>query len=263
MKNDFCKNLMSFLPCMYMYFTRLGTPFRFFQFFGGELLPMIVMTYLSLNNGSILALFNVEFAFFVSLSLFVYFTFFTLYEIGYVINDCVTTKYESRPTLRYNKCDYWRYLVFSKILLFIFLTLFASVTFRVNIFAIFFYAAVTLLIFMAHNGLSVQDRSVTYFWLQFMRLMILPYTVIHDIYALLIMILLVFPELFRRGVRYMRIKYLSQDRKFSTFDLKASLISTFLVGIFICKFAFHLVPALIIGYAIIIAGIIISILLRA
>jgi len=262
MKDNFFKDLMPFLPCVYMYFTRLGAPFRFLQFFGGELLPMIVMTYLILKNGSILALFDVDFAFFVGLSLFVYYTFFTLYEIGYVINDCLAVKYESKPTLRYDQCDQWSYLVFSKLLFFIFLTFLAYKIFGIDIYALIFYGIVVLLVFILHSRLAVQDRGVTYFWLQFMRLMILPFTIIHDVYTLLIMTFFVFPELFRRGVRYMRIKYLSQDRKFSTFDLKASLISIFLVGIFVCKFVFYLVPALIIGYAIIIAGIMISIRLK-
>jgi|GEM_PF-2873755 len=254
--------LIPLMPCMYMYITRLGTLFRFFQFFGGEILPMIIMTYLTLKNGFVLALFDVEFAFFAVSSLFVYFVFFTLYEVGYVINDCVAIKYESRPTLRYNECDHWKYLVFSKVLFFIFLTLLAGIIIHIDIYAIMFYGAVTLFVFILHNELSVQDRAITYFWLQFMRLMVLPYAMVHNTCTLFIMILLVFPELFRRSVRYMRIKYLLKDRKFSTFDLKASLISLFMVGILICKFAFYLIPALIFGYVIIVVGIVISIHLR-
>ena len=260
MINHRIPHLTPFVPCMYMYITRLGSFFRFFQFFGGEILPMIIMTYLTLKNGFISSLFNVEFAFFVASSLFVYFVFFTLYEVGYVINDCVAIKYESNPTLRYNECSYWKYLIFSKILFFIVLTLLVNTVIHVDIYDIMFYGTITLLIFILHNKLPIQDRGITYFWLEFMRLMILPYAIIHDTYKLIIMILLIFPELFRRGVRYMRIKYLSQNRKFSTFDLKASLISIFMIGIFICKFAFHIISALIFGYAIIIMGIMISIL---
>jgi len=260
MKNHKISHLTPFVPCMYMYITRLGKFFRFFQFLGGEILPIIIMTYLTFKNGFVPSLFNVEFAFFIASSLLVYLVFFTLYEVGYVINDCVAIKYEPNPTLRYNKCDYWKYLIFLKISLFIVLTLLVSTITHVNIYDIIFYGTITLLIFILHNKLPIQDRGVTYFWLEFMRLMILPYTIIHDTYKLIIMILLILPELFRRGVRYMRIKYLSQSRKFSTFDLKASLISTFMIGIFICKFAFHVISALIFGYAIIIMGIMISIL---
>lgn len=262
MKKESHRNLIPFLPCMYMYLTRLGTPLRFFQFFGGEILPLTVMTYLVLKEGSWLSLFNVDFALFTMSSIFVYLVFFTLYEIGYIMNDCVAIKHEFVPTIRFDRPDEWKYLVFSKFLSFIFLTLLGSIYLSTDVCAIMGYSAVVIFLFMLHNILSIQERGLTYIWLQLMRLMILPYTVIHNVNILLAMLILIFPELFRRSVRYMRIKYLSHDRKFSAFDLKASLISVFLVGLIINRFAFQLFPALVLGYGIIITGIIISLRLK-
>ena len=87
----------------------------------------------------------------------------------------------------------------------------------------------------------------------------LPYTVIHDQSKILIMFVLIFPELFWRITRYVRIKYLSYDRKLSTFDLKVSLVSVFMVCIFLFQFDISLIPVLALGYLIIIVGIIVSI----
>lgn len=263
MKKESHRNLIPFLPCMYMYLTRLGTPLRFFQFFGGEILPLTVMTYLVLKKGSWLSLFNVDFALFIMSSIFVYLAFFTLYEIGYIINDCVAIKYESAPTVRYARRNEWKHLVLIKFLFFIFLTLLGGIYLNIDVYAIIVYGVVVIFLFMMHNTLSITDRGITYFWLQLMRLMILPYVIIHDFNTLLTLLILVAPELLRRCVRYMRIKYMSYSRKFSAFDLKASLISLFLVGLIISKFAFHLFPALLSGYVIIITGIIISIYINA
>jgi hypothetical protein len=255
--------MIPFFPFMYLYVTRLGTAFRFFQFFGGEILPITVMTYSLLNNGSLFVIFDVKFATFMLFSVFVYITFFTLYEIGYAINDCVAVKYDSNPSIRYVACSKWKFLVLSKSIFFFLLLMLTKIIFRVEVSTIIIYYAVTFFLFLLHNGLAVQDRGVSYFWLEFMRLMILPYVSFQDFNMLLIMIMLIFPELVRRSFRYVRIKYLSYDRKFSIFDLKMCLLSVFVVSIILFVFDVHLVSVLLSGYVIIVSGILISLYVDA
>jgi len=252
-----------FLPFMYMYVTRLGTLFRFFQFFGGEVLPITVMTYLLANNGSLFVIFDIKFATFMIFSVFIYTVFFTFYEIGYIVNDCVAVKYESIPSMRYVACDKWKLLVLSKSIFFVLLLMLAKIIFRIEIWATVVYCSITLFIFLLHNRLTAQDRGMSYFWLQFMRLMMLPYVNFQDFKMLLIMVMLIFPELVRRSVRYLRIKYLSYNRKFSIFDLKTSLLSIFVVGILLFEFDVCLVLVLTSGYVIIVAGILMSLYLGA
>jgi len=250
--------ILSSLPFMYTYITRLGTLFRFSQFFG-EMVPIMIMTYALVNNYHLNAILAIKFMYFVLFSVFMYITFFTLYEIGYIINDCVATKYESKPSMRYVDSIYWKYLVGSKLGFFTFLTALAWVIFQIDIFLFVAYGTLTMFLFLLHNRLPLQDRALSYFWLESMRLMMLPYIVIHDQSKILIMFVLIFPELFWRIIRYVRIKYLSYDRKFSTFDLKVSLVSVFMVCIFLFQFDISLIPVLALGYLIIIVGIIISI----
>jgi hypothetical protein len=226
------------------------------------MLPIMVMTYILGNNNSLNAVLDIRFAYFVLFTVFMYITFFTLYETGYIINDCVTTKYESEPSMRCADSIHWKYLVGSKIGFFAFLTILAWVIFQIDIVLFVAYGTLTVFLFLLHNRLPLQDRGLSYFWLELMRLMMLPYTVIHDTSKILIMFVLIFPELFRRISRYVRIKYLSYDRKFSTFDLKVSLISVFMVCIFLFQFDISLIPVLAAGYSIIIMGIMISIFLR-
>lgn len=248
---------------MYLYKTRLGNVFRFLQFFGGEILPFTLLTFLVLNSSSLNAILSLNFGYFFLLAAFLYLTFFTLYEAGYIINDCVATKFESNPSIRYVDNVNWKYLVSSKLFFFALLVALGSVFFQINGYFFITYGSLTMMLFLIHNRLPLQERGFSYFWLELMRLMLLPFLLLISSGQILIMFLLIIPELLRRTLRYMRIKSLSSDRKFSFFDLKVSLISVFMVCIFLSQFDITLIPVILMGYAIIMAGMLYSISVHA
>ena len=247
---------------MYMYTTRLGTIFRFLQFLGGEIVPITIITFLILNSGSFSELVSIKFIYFSLLSIFIYATFFTLYEIGYIFNDCISTKHEQEPSMRYRDTDQWKYLVASKLAFFVILLTIATLIFQINAYLLIAYGSVTMALFLLHNKLPFHDRGFSYFWLESMRLMILPFLMLINSNEIMIMLLIISPELLRRTLRYLRIKYLSNDRKFSTFDLKVILLSVCMICIFFLQFNLSLIPIVLTGYSILITGIIFSIALK-
>ena len=132
------------------------------------------MTYALINNGRLSALVDIKFAYFMIFSIFVYFVFFTVYEIGYVINDCVATKHELRPSMRYQNYANWKYLVAAKIGFFVALILAGSMLFKTNLFILLPIGILILFLFILHNQFTLQERGLSYFWLESVRLIILP-----------------------------------------------------------------------------------------
>ena len=258
-QNKIWQVALSSLPFMYMYISRLGTLARFLQFFGGEIIPISIITYLLLNGSAISVLISTSFIYFILLALLAFFTFFTIYEIGYIVNDCVFAKRESNPTLRFKHTEYWRYLVCLKLVFFVILVVIGYFFFNSRFLYLFPYGALVLIIFLVHNKLAIEDRGVTYFWLEFTRLMVLPFLFIADLNGLLIGFLLLIPELIRRTIRYLKIKYVSAQHNFTIFDLKSSLLSIAMVSLFLLEFKSEILLGFLLAYSIIIAGILLSI----
>ena len=206
--NNRFSTLVSYLPFMYLYVTRLGTGFRFFQFFGGEILPITIMTYLLLNNDySLISILNIDFGYFTLFSLYSYLIFFTVYEIGYITNDCISVQNELNPSIRYHNRQHWKYLVISKLGFFSILVYVSTILFNITFWFFVFYCGITMFLFLLHNILPLKERGLSYFWLTLLRLMLLPALVfITDTNHFLIVLLFIFPELLRRTLRYLRIK---------------------------------------------------------
>ena len=244
---------------MYLYISRLGTLPRLLQFFGGEIFPISIITYLLLNGGSIGLLFNISFVYFLILSFLAYVTFFTLYEMGYIMNDCISVKHESNPTLRFRYVKYWKYLICLKMAFFVIMTLFGYFVFNSHFLFYFPYGALVMFLFLFHNKLPNEDRGLSYFWLESTRLMMLPFLFLIDLNILLLGLLLLLPELIRRTIRYLRIKYVFAGRNFTFFDLKTSLVSILVVSLFLLVFKQDLVPGFLLAYGIIVIGILLSI----
>jgi|WetSurMetagenome_2_1015567.scaffolds.fasta_scaffold110796_1 hypothetical protein len=251
--------VISSLPFMYTYLSRLSTLPRFFQFFGGEILPVTSITYLLLNNGSVNAFLSAQFVSFILLSIFAYIIFFTIYEVGYIVNDCVTAKNEFTPSIRFSNTQYWKQLVGAKVFFFITLVITGYFFIGENFLYYFPLAIVVLSTFYLHNRWRVEDRGISYFWLENTRLMMLPLLVITDLTLVLLSFLLITPELLRRTIRYIRIKNSTGQHNFTFFDLQASLMSIGIVSIFLFKFAPNLVAGFLLIYFIIVFGIVISI----
>jgi hypothetical protein len=250
---------ISSLPFMYTYISRLSTLPRFFQFVGGEILPLTLITYLLLNNGSVSAFLSAKFTSFIILSLFAYIIFFTIYEVGYIVNDCVTAKHELTPSIRFSNTHYWKQLVGAKVFFFIALVIIGYLFVGKNFIYYIPLAIVVLSIFYLHNKWRVEDRGISYFWLEYIRLMMLPLLVITDLTLILLSFLLILPELLRRAIRYIRIKNSTGQHNFTFFDLQTSLMSIGIVCIFLFKFAPNLVAGFLLVYSIIVFGIVISI----
>jgi hypothetical protein len=247
---------------MYLYKTRLGTFTRFFQFFGGEILVFTLMTFLLKNNGVLSSIFSVDFLNFILFGILFYVTFFTLYEIGYIMNDCLATKSESNPANRYSGSN-WKHLVIAKIAFFILLSVLCRMLFTFNFLNFILYSCITMVVFYFHNRLIVQERIFTYFWLELMRLMILPFVMFDGSVNILISLVLVSPELIRRTIRYSRLKLFVSDRKFSFFDLKAFLGSALMVILFLISYNYSLITIPAVVYSISISGILLSLYLKA
>ncbi len=253
--------LLNSLPFVYTYNTRVKSLFRFAQFIGGEIIPIAILTYvISFNTVSLLI--SENFLKFLGFTLYIFLTFFTMYEIGYIINDCVSIKNESNPSIRFKESSKWYQIVIPKILFFGLLGLGASFLFKINLGLFLLYSLLVMSIFLIHNVIKSKNRIITYFWLELLRLMFLPSLVLYDSQSLMVALLLVSPELLRRSIRYMRLKFQSIDRKFSKFDMLFTFSIVSIVGLFLLGLNAALLPGFILSYSLILSGIAISIKLN-
>ena len=259
------KIILYSLPLFYTYLTRLRTVLKLIQFFGGEFVSLTILVYFIQvwsGNATLDLLSYLHNSFNYSL---IFVTFFTFYEIGYIVNDCIAIKKETFPTIRFVYCNYLKLLSFIKFITFLALSFLLLASNRINLTKyITYFGAMTLLIFL-HNKFSCKDRWITYFWLSFLRISVIPIMVSSG-KPLILTFLLVTPEVIRRVLRYIKIRYvmLSQDRRFSEFDFKIlslSVIVTLLILliIFFDEFTYYLFIGALIYYSILLLGIFASI----
>jgi len=265
------KVLYAHFPLMYLYVTRLEKPFKVIQWIGGDFIFVFLLV-ISFNNTSTynplsLFLLDSNTAIWLVAKAILYFyifiTFFTLYELGYVVNDCISTRKESNPTIRFQSCEYWKTIAMSKIVSFILLTAALYWLFKLDVNTFLLYSTLTVSFFLfLHNNVFTEDRSISYFWLQYLRLMIVPFTVIANAYVLFLLSFAILPEVLRRTLRYLRIKLQHKERKFNVFDLKVFVISSFFVMLGFFRLSVNYVYALFVPYALIVGGILISLILQ-
>ncbi len=193
----------------------------------------------------------------------IFVTFFTLYEVGYIVNDCVSAKEEVDPEDRFIQKNYWKTIVLAKIISFLLLSMLIYFVFKIDITFFFAYNTLILVFFIfVHNKVSVENRGISYFWLEFMRLMIIPITIMNNSFSLLLISFVILPEVLRRTLRYQKIKLQMGNRKFNIDDLRAFLISSIAVIIYFYKLFPSYLTLLILPYSIIISGILASLLSR-
>lgn len=249
--------LRYFVTLVYTYETRLRSPYRLVELFGGELLPIILMVFL-LTNRDFGNLFSASFVSFATFQVIFYFLFFSIYEIGYFFNDCVAARKESRPTARFENCKELKYVPYFRVAAFLSICYLIRILIPYSAISFSFYCFLGLALSLLHSNQDVKERGLTYFWTEFFRLTAILSPFINSMQPMVIALLIIIPEILRRTLRYLRFKHLDIDRKFGYFDLKVIILSTPMVSVFLCQLdPFYLLP-LAIFYTPILLGIVLS-----
>jgi len=154
-----------YIPFYYLIHTRLKTNFDLLSWQIIFIIPQFAITYFYLNVRSDI---------FVLIFFITQFIFHTLYEIGYIENDNLTTKNEKKPTLRlnrgeatyikknYSKVMYVKYLI---ILFFLGLLYWINtfVAYRLNIFSFISLLVLNRIFFFLHNNIRSRLNILTFF----------------------------------------------------------------------------------------------------
>jgi hypothetical protein len=262
-------NWYSYFPLMYLYVSRLKNPVKILQLIGGDFVFVFLLTIGFSYNVNMLSLsFSGSAVMFLlskaAFCFFIFITFFTLYEIGYVVNDCVIAKRENSPTLRFENVDDWKKIVLSKVVGFAVLTVILSVLFKVDVsrFIIFSVFVVSFFLLL-HNTARIEDRGGSYFWLEYLRLLVIPFVLVSNSYIFLILSVAILPEVLRRTIRYIQLRLKSdKNRRFNLSDLRIFLMSSFFVFFVFFSISFIYLLLLIIPYSIVIAGILFSVVAK-
>jgi hypothetical protein len=156
-----------YIPFYYLIHTRLRTNIDLLSWQIIFIIPQFTITYFYLNIRSDI---------FVLIFFITQLAFHTLYEIGYIENDNLTTKNEKKPTLRlnrggaafikknYSKVIYVKYLI---VLLFIGLLYWINtfVAYRLNIFSFISLLVLNRIFFFLHNNIRSRLNILTFFLL--------------------------------------------------------------------------------------------------
>ena len=154
-------NLIFLLPLSYLYFTRIKkNNFEFYVLF--EWLPAIflLLIFSSLN------IIDVIYTVFIT-----YILFNCIYEIGYITNDLLSSKFEENGRIRTSQTikSFWIVLwIIFRVLFFIIGTMYINM---LNIIWISYFLSL-LLIFSLHNLITnLELRIITFTWLAWFRFM--------------------------------------------------------------------------------------------
>ena len=154
-----------YIPFYYLIHSRLKTNFDLLSWQIIFIVPQFSITYFYLYIRSDI---------FVLLFFISQLIFHTLYEVGYIENDILTTKNEKKPTLRLNKkkfsqvkknyfnITYFRYFI---VILFIGLLywLDSFIAYRLNILSFIILLILTRIIFFIHNSVRGRLNILTFF----------------------------------------------------------------------------------------------------
>lgn len=159
--------LRFYIPFYYLIHSRLKSNFDLLSWQIIFIVPQFSITYFYLNTRSDI---------FILLFFITQLIFHTLYEVGYIENDILTTKNEKKPTLRLNKVSanyikknyssisYFRYFI----VLFFIGVLFwldSFIAYRLNILSFIALLALSRVFFFIHNSVRGRLNILTFFLL--------------------------------------------------------------------------------------------------
>ena len=188
-----------YIPFYYLIHTRLKTNFDLLSWQIIFIIPQFTITYFYLNIRSDI---------FILIFFITQLAFHSVYEIGYIENDNLTTKNEKKPTLRlnrkgsafikknYSKVIYVKYLIVLLLVgLLYWINTFAA--YRLNIFSFISLLVLNRIFFFLHNNIRSRLNILTFFLLSITKF-IFPLVLFIDFETLLYPILLsviIFPLL--------------------------------------------------------------------
>ncbi|MDA7485743.1 hypothetical protein N9A31_00205 [Candidatus Pelagibacter ubique] len=154
-----------YIPIYYLIHSRLKTKFDLISWQIIFLIPQFAVTYFYLHTRSDI---------FVQLFLISQLIFHTLYEVGYIENDVITTRDEKKPTLRLNKKsiaylkkNYSRVIYFKYIIVIFFIGILywidSFTSYRLNLEAFLALLVFNRLIFFIHNSIRNRFNIFTFF----------------------------------------------------------------------------------------------------
>jgi hypothetical protein len=160
-----------YIPFVYLIHSRLKTKFQLISWQIIFIIPQLLITYHFLEIRS-----NIFIHFFLISQII----FFSIYEIGYIENDIVTTRKEKNPTIRLNRINtkyviknYSRlifiryYIVLCLVFLLFFLDKISS--YDLNLYTFVGSLLLTRLIFSLHNHIRNRFNILTFFLLSFLK----------------------------------------------------------------------------------------------
>ncbi|MAJ23538.1 MAG: hypothetical protein CMI75_07140 [Candidatus Pelagibacter sp.] len=154
-----------YIPFYYLFHTRLKTKMEIFSWQIIFIVPQFLITYFYLE---------LRIDIFLQLFLLSQLIFHTLYEVGYIENDTITTKKEINPTLRLNKKSakyvknnfqkliYFRYFIVI-LLLGLLNSINLSLKFELNVASFILVLLFNRLFFLFHNHLRSRLNILTFF----------------------------------------------------------------------------------------------------
>lgn len=188
-----------YIPIFYLIHSRLKTKFDLISWQIIFLIPQFAITYFYLHTRSDI---------FVQLFLISQFIFHTLYEVGYIENDIVTTRNEKKPTIRldkksiaYLKKNYFKVIYLKYIIAIFFIGLLywidSFTAYRLNLEAFLVLLVLNRIIFFIHNSIRNRFNILTFYLLSVTKY-IFPIILFINFKTMLfplILMILVFPVL--------------------------------------------------------------------
>ena len=154
-----------YIPFYYLFYTRLKTKMEIVSWQIIFIVPQFLITYFFLE---------IRIDIFLQLFLLSQFIFHTLYEVGYIENDILTTKKEKNPTLRldkksanYMRNNYQKVIYFRYCIVLLFLGLLYSINiifkFEINILSFIWLLLFNRIFFSIHNHVRNRSNILTFF----------------------------------------------------------------------------------------------------
>jgi hypothetical protein len=195
------KNL---LPFVYTYVTRVGNHSTLFGILLIEHFPVSFITYVSALG---LTLNEQSFLFIIKLTL-LYCLLSLIYEIGYMVNDTISIKWDKSPTERFVPDSSTLIVGLINRFLFYAVLLISLLTFRIglSITRILIISALLTLLYQVHNVISIRYTNVrlyTYVALRTLRYLFVPMTISNDLEkSVFLTLLIMMPNIIYSAMDY-------------------------------------------------------------